>query len=775
MSPLDGIDNLESPDRPNVLQGDKRQPTRTNSGQSGPTSDRNSDGSVETQSPPDDQQDRPVITQTLEEKKKAADNGERMRLDTWKKLQRQQGEFERRTAQLEILRQRLQKHVNKSIVPLRAPTNDRGGPNRQSGGPLAKANSKGSAVDEIAVEYQESIDTLLDERYAIELRMADLQRQVAAVLPQADELHSQHKPAVGRRFLQWRFGVSSLLALIACGAVLSSTTFTYRVSAVLSSDSAKLTPEQLQEHQLRLTHALASQLLQSGSPISYAGPTPVTQSGPRRLTIDVTAVDAQVGMEKLKQFAQGYLAHIEQERVDSITAVGDEVRQIEIDLAGAQQAHGQMVRRQADERLHIQSSNPKEDLERLRQRIQETDIEFESAQSAIRQREDRLETLHRTVIPDFPEVDGAARAEANKSDRYLRTDLEALRVRLNRLREHLLEVFVVSEDVIRKYVAASNELRAYVEGAMLSVDNSEARSSLESVTTEADKLNAAILEFEQRWQQQHRILQQMTVDPRKRDCLQLQRKLEELVRNFHFDANEILKELQLEYQRFSQNDASAQHFALRGDFVDRAQNMIQHQQAFANLSRRVLPTSDFLMNDLLHSIVGLTRRVQNRQAAIETELSLARRNELAEDRKSKIENEQAMLDGLLKHRDRAFAQLLSLQHQLDALLPYIAEHGATTEVVRYDEDDVKRAQAGIDGLVQKRQVRLEELASLEQAGPPFRIEQSYASAWPANMFERLASVGFATGATMGICLVLFTVLTRLLGSAVVSPRKLQSP
>ena len=134
-----------------------------------------------------------------------------------------------------------------------------------------------------------------------------------------------------------------------------------------------------------------------------------------------------------------------------------------------------------------------------------------------------------------------------------------------------------------------------------------------------------------------------------------------------------------------------------------------------------------------------------------------------------------MLDRLLKNRDRAFAQLLSLQHQLDALLPYIAEHGATTEVVRYDEDDVKRAQAGIDGLVQKRQVRLEELASLEQAGPPFRIEQSYASAWPANMFERLASVGFATGATMGICLVLFTVLTRLLGSAVVSPRKLQSP
>ncbi len=775
MSPLDGIDNLDSPDRPNVLQADKRQPTRTNSGQSGPTSDRNSDGSGETQSPPDDQQDRPVITQTLEEKKKVADNGERMRLDTWKKLQRQQGEFERRTAQLEILRQRLQKHVNKSIVPLRAPTNDRGGPNRQSGGPLAIANPKSSAVDEIAVEYQESIDTLLDERYAIELRMADLQRQVAAVLPQADELHSQHKPAVGRRFLQWRFGVSSLLALTACGAVLSSSTFTYRVSAVLSSDSTNLTPEQLQEHQLRLTHALASQLLQSGSPIAYAGPTPVTQTGPRRLTIDATAVDAQVGMEKLKQFAQGYLAHIEQERVDSITAAGDEVRQIEIDLAATQQAYGRMVRRQADERLHIQSSNPKEDLERLRQRIQETDIEFESAQTAIRQREDRLETLHRAVIPDFPEVDGAARAEANKSDRYLRTDLEALRVRLNRLREHLLEVFVVSEDVIRKYVAASNELRGYVEGAMLSVDNSEARSSLEAVTAEADKLNAAILEFEQRWQQQHRILQQMTVDPRKRDCLKLQRKLEELVRNFHFDANEILKELQLEYQRFSQNDASAEHFALRGDFVDRAQNMIQHQQAFANLSRRVLPTSDFLMNDLLHSIVGLTRRVQNRQAAIETELSLARRNELAEDRKSKIENEQAMLDGLLKHRDRAFAQLLSLQHQLDALLPYIAEHGATTEVVRYNEDDVKRAQARIDGLVQKRQVRLEELASLEQAGPPFRIEQSYASAWPANMFERLASVGFATGATMGICLLLFTVLTRLLGSAVGPQRKLQSP
>ena len=138
---------------------------------------------------------------------------------------------------------------------------------------------------------------------------------------------------------------------------------------------------------------------------------------------------------------------------------------------------------------------------------------------------------------------------------------------MNRLREHLLEVFTVSEDVIRKYVAASSELRAFVEGAMLSVDDSEVRSSLEAVTSETDRLNAAIIEFEQRWQQQQRILQRMTVNPRKRDCLQLQRKLAELVRNFHFDANEILKELQLEYQRFSQNDASAEHFALQQQAV----------------------------------------------------------------------------------------------------------------------------------------------------------------------------------------------------------------
>ncbi len=556
--------------------------------------------------------------------------------------------------------------------------------------------------------------------------------------------------------------------------VLSSTSFTYRVSAVLFSDSTKLTPEQLQEHQLQLTHALASQLLQSNSPIASVGLTPVTQTGPRRLTIEATAVDAHVAMDKLKQFAQNYLAHIEQERVHSLTAAGDTVRQIESDLAAAQEAHSRVLRRQADERLHIQSSNPKEDLDRLHQRIQDTSVEFESIQASIHHSEDRLETLHRTVIPDFPEVDGTARDEANKSDRYLRTDLEALRVRLNRLRQHLLEVFVGSENVIRKYVVASSELRAHVEGAMLSVDNSEARSSLEAVTAEADKLNAAILEFEQRWQQQHRILQQMTVDPRKRNCLQLQRKLEELVRNFHFDANEILKELQLEYQRFSQNDASAEHFALRGDFVDRVQNMIQHQQAFANLSRRVLPTSDFQMSDMLHSIVGLTRRVQDRQAAIETELSLARRNELAEDRKLTIENEQSTLDGLLKSRDRAFAQLLSLQHQLDALLPYIAEHGATTEVVRYDEEAVKRAQARVDELAQKRKVRLGELASLKQAGPPFRIEQSLASVWPVNLFERLGSVAFATGATMGICLLFFTAVTRLLGSAGGLPRKLHS-
>ena len=714
-----------------------------------------------------------MITQTLEDKKQAAANGERARSDTWKRLQRQQGEFERRTAQLEILRQRLHKHVSKSSDQRGGRTNDRGASNRQNGGPLADANPKDIALDAIAVEYQESIDTLLDERYAIELRMADLQRQVAGVLPQADEPHSRPRPAIDRRLLQWRFGASSLLALIVCGVVLSSTAFTYRVSAVLSSDSTKLTPEQLQEHQLQLTHALASQLLQSNSPIASVGLTPVTQSGPRRLTIEATAIDAQEGMAKLKQFAQDYLTHIEQGRVHSVAAVGDTVRKIKSDLASAQEAYGRVLRIRADDRLHIQSSNPKKDLDLFRQQIQETAVEFESIQAAISQSEERLVALRRAVIPDFPEVDDAARDEANKSDRFLRTDLEALRVRLNRLRQHMLEVFVGAENVIRKYVDASNKLRAYVEGAMLSVDDSEARSSLEEVTAEANKLSAAILEFQQRWQQQHRNLQRMTVDPRKRNCLQLQRQLEERVRDFHFDTNEFLKELQLKYQNFSQNDASAEHFALRGDFVDRVQSMIQHQQAFANLSRRLLPTSDFRISDMLHSIVGLTRRVQDRQAAIETELSLAKRSELAENRKLAIQNEQATLDGLFKSRDRAFAQLLSLQHQLDALLPYIAEHGATTEVVRYDEEALERAQARVDELEQKRQAQLEQLAALEHAEPPFRIEQSYASAWPTNMFERLGSVGFATGATMGICLLFFTAVTRLLGSAGVRPPKRQ--
>ena len=148
---------------------------------------------------------------------------------------------------------------------------------------------------------------------------------------------------------------------------------------------------------------------------------------------------------------------------------------------------------------------------------------------------------------------------------------------------------------------------------------------------------------------------------------------------------------------------------------------------------------------------------------------------LAEDRKLAIENEQAKLDGLLKNRDRGFAQLLSLQHQLNALLPYIAEYGATTEVVPHNGDAVKRAQARVEELALKRQVRLEELASLEQAGPPFLVEESRASTWPVNLLSRLASVGFATGAAMGLSLVFFTAVTRLFGSAGVRQRKPWTP
>ncbi len=680
--------------------------------------------------------------QAVETAVQVSDNGSGAWAETWSLLQKQQSEFEKRTAQLEILRRRLEKHLNRNNEPLLRKDRGIAKYGATAGGYRAQLAGQ---VDDVALEYQESIDTLLQERHILEQRMVELQRQVSKREFAQAESSSVKAPAPSRRIADWRLGIASLLGLVVGGLLIFKAEFTYRIDTVISADPSKVTAEQLKTHQAELARAMPSEILESPTPLKLAGASVITQAGPHTLQISATAEDPTLGISRLQRFAQNYLDRLEAARQQGIADTQRRIQQVESDLVAARQEFDDVLRKRADHRLAIQVENPKAELEGLYDRLREAREQFHSIQARIRDTRSQWQILQRAEIPDFPEVDNASRRKAEEQDDYLRTDLEGLRVRLNQLRRHLLEALVISDDVIRRYAAASEALRTYLETAKLNLDDRKIIAALQDVGAQADKLHQLILDFEKRWQEHGQNLRQMTIDPRRKDCLEIQRKVEDLVKNFNFDTNEVLKDLQLEYQEFSQSMSNpAEHFKLRNGLVNEIKNLVQQQKAFANFASRVLPTSDLQLNDILHSVIGLTRRVRDRRAVLEAELSLANREEMTKELAEKITQQHSKLNRLLKERDQMFAKILSLQDQREALIPYIEEYGATTTVIRYDQKHVDESSARIEQLNQAKARLGDHLVSLEGSANSLGIQKSFASDWPVNTLEQLSSIGFGT-------------------------------
>ena len=182
--------------------------------------------------------------------------------------------------------------------------------------------------------------------------------------------------------------------------------------------------------------------------------------------------------------------------------------------------------------------------------------------------------------------------------------------------------------------------------------------------------------------------------------------------------------------------------ALSGQQVEA--DLVEQQHAFSNFARRVLPTSDLRLNDILHSVVGLTRRVQDRRAAIDADLSMTIREKLAGDLTARIARQEKEVGRLDGERDRSFARVLELQAQRESLVPYLEEHGATTTVIRHELKEIHAQRGHIDKLVSERALLQEQMARLGASAASLRIRGSHANAWPENGFERLSTVGFGT-------------------------------
>ena len=682
-------------------------------------------------------------------------------------LEKQQGEFEKRTAQLQILRQRLEHHLKKRTE--QPPSVDSPAKARTAHAEhpadtylKLKSRSRVGAADRVALDYQNSIDTLLQERHVIEQRLLELQRQVAKRDFAQDDLATPlSADAPAGRIADWRLGIATILGLIVGGLLSVTTDFSYRTSTRIVGDPSKVTAEELKAHQAAMAAAMPAELFESGSPFRLESNTPASAIGPHSFQLLAIFKDPSAGAAKLDRFARQYINEIESDRQQAAAELRRRIQRASSDEAAALVILADAKRKQADERLAIDVENPKAELERLTKAMTSARTQFTSLDTQTIATQNLAQLLEQTDIPEFPAVDQATRTTAEEQDNYLRTDLEGLRVRLGQLRNHLLDVFAQSGPVIASYARSAEELRTYLETAKLNVDDRQVISDLQEINEPAEQLNQVILGFQKRWHRHGKDLRQLTIDPRREGCLGIQRVVEDLVKNFNFDTNETLKDLQLRYQELCQGARNpAENFQLRSGLVDKIKHLVRQQQLFSDTTSRALPTSDLKLSDILHSVTGLTRRVQNRQAAIEAELSLALRKQMSQELAEQLTQQRAKLEQLQQERDEVLATFMMLHNHREQLMPYIKEHGATETVIRYDHKYVNGLLARADQLESEKRSISAELQHLESSAGPLQLRDSATEPWPVNAIERVSYVAFGTIAVTSLVYLLARLLTR---------------
>lgn len=702
------------------------------------------------------------------------DNGAGSWADACSLLQKQQSEFEKRTAQLQILRQRLEHHLKKRTeqpVALGGSAKAGAASADSPANSYLKSKSRSrirdhdrriGSADQVALDYQNSIDTLLQERHVIEQRLLELQRQVAKRdFSRADLAAPVSADAPVGRIADWRLGIATILGLIVGGLLIVTTDFTYRTGTIVVGDPSKVTAEELKAHQTAMAAAMPAELFASGTPFRLEPRTPASTLGPHSFQLLVIVKDPSAGVANLERFAGQYISQIESDRQQAMAELRRRIQRVSSEEAAALANLADAKRKQADERLAIDVENPRAELERLTEALTLARAQFASFQTQAIDTQELVRLLEQTDIPEFPAVGQASRTTAEEQDNYLRTDLEGLRVRLGQLRKHLLEVFAQSAPVIASYARSAEELRTYLETSKLNLDDHRVISDLQEINEPAENLNQVILEFQKRWHRHGKDLRQLTIDPRREGCLGIQRVVEDLVRNFKFDTNEALKDLQLKYQELCQGASNpAENFQLRSGLVDKIKHLVHQQKLFSDTARRTLPTSDLKLSDILHSVTGLTRRVQNRQAAIEAELSLALRVQMSHELAEHLTQQRAKLEQLQQKRDEVLATFLSLQDQREELMPYIKEHGATTTVIRYDQQYVDTLRARADQLESEKRSISAELNRLESSAGPLRLRESVAERWPVNAVERVSYVAFGTIAVTTLVYLLARLLSR---------------
>ncbi len=691
------------------------------------------------------------------------------RTQAW--LTQQQTEFEKRNSQLDNLRRKLQERIEKQNQlllnykkQLVTPATDASGGDylREAKRQLRKrANGKhrdlrsmvfeedtpaqaGGDADAVASRYENKIRALEQEKVAIQGRMAELQRQLErSARVDAEALPAALTPRPSDR----RFAVALLVGLLAGAAVIWVRGMSYQLNGILTAAPDKITPEDLSGQEQHLAEALAFSVtggtMSKGLRVAQVSADPQTY----RLTVVALAGAREAGLAQFKQLLDTYLDRLEQARLDSIRDARRTVEETDARIAALRHDYDDLLTKMANQALNIDVENPKQELDRLYSGLSRTRGELQNVTASLEDAREHLEVARALDVPERPHVDEARLRAAEAADQYLKEDLAALESRLTDLRNQLQPAYASADVQATRFCDAAGDLTSYLETQKLGTEDQALLAALEQFSIRVDPIQQVSSEFRKHWNHAGDSLKVLSVDPRRRDCLLIQQRLEGLLKGFDLQTQESLQGLQQEYQRFFSGLADpAQHFDVRNHLAKRISTVVQERLAFTGAVRPLLPTENFELDAVLHSVVGLTRRVEDRQKVIEAELAQTAREELRNDLAEEVALQEQKVRDLGNRREALFGEVLNLQDQLNGLLPYLAEHGATTEVIRYTPDQVEGVLARIGSLEQSRGRTEQHIEQLLSRAEPLQVTTAQAAAWPVFTINNIWEVGLGMAA-----------------------------
>ena len=730
-------------------------------------------------------------------------------INAWSQLKDQEADFQRRHEQLETLRMKLAKHLDNKFDDLSRKQHElddkqiktqrqrsylkdaklhlrrlmkeqteqlRELRDRQQ--TLQKYESLPHPDDdrwnqrlaEITHDYEAQIELLSDEKNTAQHRLEELEQQLKEWQHQRRSQTDREQAKGVLVSADWRF-TSALIAGVIVSVVLSFTTaFSYEMRLQIQADPAKLSPEEINSHQLGLARMLAAVREAESTSADFSDEDISILQNPLRLCALVYATQAKQAQAYVKQAADLYIEQVNEAQRLAEANLQDNLVKLESELSELHTKHDEMIAHLADERLVVTVDSPKEELGRLHRGLTLARSAFDRIRAELESSESVLLQLQSTPVEETPVVSEAQLSDAISQDLYLSQDYEALRARLNQVRDFLMQAMTDGNGSLEAMETSVQDLSVFLDEQRLTISDVQTASQLDPLVTQIQTAAQLVNDFRKHWDQQQQNLQHNEVDPQRRHTLSTQRQIDTLIKDFHDALSRQMDEVQTEYHRFRQSlTDQAQYFQLLNGLVREIRQVVRAQANFVNASTQILPSGDFHLDALIHSVEGLTHRVKVRTLEIRNRLSIELREERRKELQEKIESQQKEIAALKLQREETIDHVLALQDELNQLLPYIETFGATQTVIRYSRQQVDTLQQQTVHTEQTIEDTKTALEDLIKKRDPLSQPELQVSNWPVNSAARLSQIGLG-GVASSVLVYLLLLGANYFVSTIRTPR-----